>query len=167
MASCPVCFSKKCMYEYYGQLVVENQAQVSKISNLLACKSTYSKEIYQSCTKRCRRAVKNRAFSEFEVSFHGLLSAKSSCKQFFLNNIELKGLLLLKAMSIFFYFVKVYLVSNLSNKRCFFLIPWLLLFGKENVQDLRLFNWNQWATMSNSINHLIGKYQRSNTLFKH
>ena len=91
--------------------VVENQTRVSKISNLLACKSTYSKEIYQSCTKRCRRAVKNRAFSEFEVSFHGLLSAKSSCKQFSLKNIELEEQFLLKQLLILVIFEKVYIVK--------------------------------------------------------
>ena len=60
--------------------VVENQTRVSKISILIACKLTYSEEICIYCTKRQRRDIKNRAFSEFKVNFQGLLSTESSHK---------------------------------------------------------------------------------------
>ena len=42
--------------------------------------------------------MENRAFSEFEVNFQGLLLTKSSCKQFSLKNIELEEQLLLKPL---------------------------------------------------------------------
>ena len=71
----------------------------------------YSKETCLSCTKRWRRAIKNRAFSEFKVNFQGFLSPKSSCKQFSLKNIELKEQLLLKLLFILVIFLKVYLVK--------------------------------------------------------
>ena len=91
--------------------VVENQTRVSKISNLLACKSTYSRKICLSCTKSWRRVVKNWAFSEFEVNFQGLSSTKSFCKQFSLKNIELEEQLFLKPLLILVFFVKVYSIK--------------------------------------------------------
>ena len=106
----PVFLGLRYLYNMVSQ-VVENQTRVSKISNLLACKSTYSKEICLSCTKSQRRAIKNRAFSEFKVNFRGLLSTKSFRKQFSLKNIELDEQLLLKSLLILACFVKVYLVK--------------------------------------------------------
>ena len=91
--------------------VAENQTRGSKNSNLLACKSTYSREICLSCTKSWRRVFKNRAFSKFEVNFQGLSSTKSSCKQFLLKNIELEEQLLVKPLLILVIFEKVYLVK--------------------------------------------------------
>ena len=91
-------FGQVILYKVYIMVsqVVENQTRVSKISILLACKSTYSEEICVYCTKRQRRDIKNRAFSEFKVNFQGLLSTKSSHKQFSLKNIKLEEQLLLK-----------------------------------------------------------------------
>ena len=91
--------------------VVENQTGVSKISNLLLWKLIYSKATCLSCSKRWRRAIKNRAFSEFKVNFQGFLLPKSSCKQFSLKNIRLKEQLSLKLLFILVIFVKVYLVK--------------------------------------------------------
>ena len=91
--------------------VVENQTQVSKISNLLACTSTSSEEICLYFTKRQRRAIKNRAFPELEVNFQGLLWTKSFCEQFLLKNIKLEKQLLLKSLLVLVIFVKVYLVK--------------------------------------------------------
>ena len=91
--------------------VVENQTRVSKISNLLACTSTSSEEICLYCTKRQRRAIKNRAFPVLEVNFQGLLWTKSFCEQFLLKNIKLEEQLLLKSLLVLVFFVKVYLVK--------------------------------------------------------
>ena len=95
--------------------VVENQTRVSKISILLACKSTYSEEICVYCTKRQRRDIKNRAFSEFKVNFQGLLSTKSSCKQFSLKNIKLEEQLLLKSFLVLVFYQKVPAARALSS----------------------------------------------------
>ena len=113
--------------------VVENQTRVSKISNILACKSTYSKEICLSCTKSQRRAIKNRAFSEFKVNFRGLLSTKSFRKQFSLKNIELDEQLLLKPLLILVFSLKFYLV-----KMCPILDSSSLAFGARYQSFLRV-----------------------------
>ena len=113
--------------------VVENQTRVSKISILLACKSTYSEEICVYCTKRQRRDIKNRAFSEFKVNFQGLLSTKSSRKQFSLKNIKLEEQLLLKPFLVLVFYIKVYLV-----KMCLIFDGSSLSFGASYQSFLRV-----------------------------
>ena len=114
--------------------VVENQTRVSKISILLACKSTYSEEICVYCTKRQRRDIKNRAFSEFKVNFQGLLSTKSSRKQFSLKNIKLEEQLLLKPFLVLVFYIKVYLV-----KMCLIFDGSSLAFGASYQSFLRVY----------------------------
>ena len=121
------------MYIMVSQ-VVENQTRVSKISILLACKSTYSEEICVYCTKRQRRDIKNRAFSEFKVNFQGLLSTKSSRKQFSLKNIKLEEQLLLKPFLVLVFYIKVYLV-----KMCLIFDGSSLAFGASYQSFLRVY----------------------------
>ena len=126
---------ESCKLQLYTMVswVVENQTRVSKISILLACKSTYSEEICVYCTKRQRRDIKNRAFSEFKVNFQGLLSTKSSCKQFSLKNIKLEEQLLLKPFLVLVFYIKVYLV-----KICLIFEGSSLAFGTSYQSFLRV-----------------------------
>ena len=91
--------------------VVENHSGAGGIQYIFTPKWTCWEDllIYRKTTW-CR-AIKNRAFSDFKVTFHTLKPPKFFWKRNSLKNLKLEEQLLVRWLSILIFCIKVYLVK--------------------------------------------------------
>ena len=91
--------------------VVENHSGAGGIQYIFTLKWTYWEDLLISCKTTWCRAIKNRAFSVFKVTFHTLKPSKFFWKKNSLKNLKLEEQLLVKWLSILIFCIKVYLVK--------------------------------------------------------
>ena len=91
--------------------VVENDSGAGGIQYIFTPKWTYWEDLLISCKTTWCRAIKNRAFSVFKVTFHTLKPPKFFWKKNSLKNLKLEEQLLVKWLSILIFCIKVYLVK--------------------------------------------------------
>ena len=91
--------------------VVENHSGAGGIQYIFTPKWTYWEDLLISCKTTWCRAIKNRAFSVFKVTFHTLKPPKFFWKKNSLKNLKLEEQLLVKWLSILIFYIKVYLVK--------------------------------------------------------
>ena len=92
-------------------MVVENRSGTGGIQYIFTPKWTYWEDLLISCKTTWCRAIKNRAFSVFKVTFHTLKPPKFFWKKNSLKNLKLEEQLLVKWLSILIFCIKVYLVK--------------------------------------------------------